>query len=423
MGGKHVRIWDLRDSTGNPVFQAQTKCVYGLTIDKDNNYFATYSEDPVGAVSVWDRRGAGRGPQGWADPVLYFGKATVDENGGGGMVSCLKYSNQRSGVLAVLNASGVLRVYETAKLPDPADNSASSAPPGTAGSVFGGGDYKKGFIIGRDSVGSSVVGKTGETIYMSKITDVALPMRPAVKPDKRISSFDWIYTGSGESNIGDLKAVCLKNDGELQVLSLPGTSIAAAISSRNMAVATRGTELIILPGSSQSITEQSPQPVDAQPVVGLRIVPRRRASEVMEEYNGHHAQHATDSPETGDAARPGRERHDSLMGLAEAGGYAFPPEEVLLNDVCVVMRTRVQKGYGMDPVKNLGLVKDIDYLKEMWAWLSDAVYRADNGGMTAHYLDFNYMGVRQILNGEIGMYILSNTYFPHSHTRRWVMGS
>lgn len=412
VGGKHVRIWDLRDSTGNPVFQAQTKCVYGLTIDKDSNCFATYSEDPVGAVSVWDRRGVGRGPQGWADPVLYFGKATVDEDGGGGMVSCLKYSSQRSGVLAVLNTSGVLRVYETAKLPDPTDNSATSAPSGVAGSVFGGGDYKKGFMIGKDSasVGSSGAGKTGETIYMSKITDVAIPMRPAGKPDKRVSSFDWINTGSGENNSGDLKVVCLKNDGELQVLRLPGTSIAAAISSRNVAVATRGTELIILPDNSRSSTEQLQPTVDAQPVAEQRIMPRRRASETIEEYNGHHAQHAVGSPKTGDATRLGRERHDSLMGLAEAGGYAFPPEEVLLNDICVVMRTRVQKGYGMDPVRNLDLVKDIEYLREMWAWLADAVYRADNGGMTAHYLDFNYVGVKQILNGEIGMYP-----FPNAH--------
>lgn len=51
----------------------------------------------------------------------------------------------------------------------------------------------------------------------------------------------------------------------------------------------------------------------------------------------------------------------------------------------------------------------------MWTWLKDAVYRADNGGMTAHYIDFNYVGVRQILSGDMESRYTKGTFRSRDH--------
>lgn len=412
------------------MLQAQTKCVFGLTIDRDNNYFAGYSEDPVGVVSVWDRRGGvGRGAQGWAEPSLVFQKATVDESGQSGRVCGLRYSGMKNGVLGVLNTSGGLRVYEMAKLPElGGDGSARDAAAAVVGSVFGGGGggdgWKRGapFMLGRDnaSVGSSGASKTGETLCVSKVTDIAEAIRPQGIADRRIGSFDWMNfwgaaghagdngngIGSG-SGSGDIKTICMRNNTELEVISIPGSSCAATISGRNMVVATKGTDLIMLPTKPPG-TQQPPTTADndAKTVVDdARSLFRRRHSDA--DY-AHHANHG--SPErNGDGKRPtlgARDRKDSLLGPPEADGYVFPPEEVLTNDICVVMRQRVENGYGMDPEKSLKMVQgqENDALTEMWIWLKDAVGRADAGGMTAHYLDFNYVGVKQILKGDLGMF-------------------
>lgn len=421
-----MRVWDLRDSAGNPVFQAQTKCVLGLTVDaRDANYFAGYSDDSTGVVSVWDRRGgSGRngatGP-GWADPSLVFQRATVDENGQGGRVCGLSFSPYKNGVLGVLNTSGGLRVYEMAKLPDLLGDgggigSARDAAAAVVGSVFnrGGDDGSKreSFTLGKDSVsvGSSGGGsKNGEVLYVNRIVDVAAPpMRPSGKADKRICSFDWMSFGGGESHdgdgnvthgerhAGDLKAIVVRNDGEIGVLYIPGSTCAVAVSGRNMVVASSAASLLTIPGKASLKTADT----DNRTIIAddTRSIHNRRASDA------DYAPHPIGSPSE-NGKRPGlggRDRKDSLLG-----SYLFPPEEVLMNDICVVMRQRVERGYGMDPEKSLKLVNTGeagggDALREMWVWVRDAVRRADSpGGMTAHYLDFNYIGVRQILNGDL----------------------
>lgn len=372
VSGRQVRIFDLRDSHGSPALQAQTKCGYGLTIDHlDQNYFASYSEDPPGMVAVWDRRWSGRGSggggggAGWTEPVLLFTKATLDEQGRVGQIAGLRYSTQKAGVLAVLNHSGALRVYETAKLPDPVE---ASAP---AVSVFGGAaDVKsaRAGLLSKDSVSieSSRASKSGETIYVSKVTDIAQPMRAVSKGDKRICSFDWTYAGTGGAASkggyeGDLKTLCLQNDGELKVLSIPGVSVAATVSSRNAVVATRGTDLIMLPTDSRpgAGAPRPPPTADVQAVDDARSVYRRRPSETLEDAKqfsqySHQAKpsgqsHLIGSPYGPDAGSEGARRgRDSLIGGVEPGSYSFPPSEILQNDICVVMKRRVERGYGMD---------------------------------------------------------------------------
>jgi len=447
MGGKQVRVWDLRDSAGSPVFQAQTKCVLGLTVDmRDANYFAGYSDDSSGVVSVWDRRGGnGRGgvtgSGGWADPTLVFQKTTADEGGEGVRVCGLRFLPDKRGVLGVLNMNGGLRVYEMAKLPDLSGDggvgvgvgSARDAAAAVVGSVFNrGGDDggKRGsFILGKDtaSVGSSGGSKTGEVLYVSKIVDVAVPIKPTGKADRRICSFDWISFGDSAhdgdeiatsgggwgGHACDLKALVMRNDGAIEALCIPGSTCAVAVSGRNMVVATSATSLLTIP--------EKPRPKTADADTRTILADDSRSAHHRRASDADYSSHPVGSPNE-NGKRPslgGGDRKDSLLGLL--GGYLLPPEEVLMNDICVVMRQRVERGYGMDPERSLELVSTgeaglggDDALREMWVWIRDAVRRADSpGGMTAHYLDFNYIGVRQILNGD-----LENRYTKGSFRNR-----
>ena len=329
----------MRESQSNPALSAPSKCVFGITIDRDQNYFASYAEE--GIVSVWDRRAMGRTP-GVTEPVLLFNRATQDDRGEPGRITRLEYSPQKAGVLAVLNKSGQLRVYETAKLTDLADVARGSNSYGVV-------DEKVSGVrrwMSRDSGsldGSSRASRSSETIFVTKINDLAHPSRSGGKPDKRICSFDWMNMGggthTGEGYVGDLKTVCIKNNGEVEVLSLTGSVLAIAISSKNRFAVTRGTGLIVLP----------------DPTLAKKIVPRtqqdrmspdetrhrRRASESMDDQMQIHSSHGTDG---GDSRRAVPERKDSLID----GVFLLTPEEVLGNDICVVMKARVEKGYGMN---------------------------------------------------------------------------
>ena len=120
--GQFIRIYDLRDSPGNPAIQFPTRCVQNLAIDvMDENYFASAVSGRDSAVCVWDRRSGPRFTaatlsSGSAEqPALELKTAISNNSTNPSSIWSVRFSKTKRGCLGILSSSGQLKVYELTK--------------------------------------------------------------------------------------------------------------------------------------------------------------------------------------------------------------------------------------------------------------------------------------------------------------------
>ncbi|PWW73390.1 hypothetical protein C7212DRAFT_359727 [Tuber magnatum] len=384
-----IRTWDLRESPNNQLMGIySSRCAIGITLDLDPNYFASFSEDS--AVAVWDRRFfryAGSG-----EPALNFVRPT-DEYGRSGTIRSLRYSCTKPGTFGVLNSGGRLRAYDTAKISDQDPHPVSplglyGAPATVASAVAepdkrgGWGDSAASLLGGgmRNGPVSRVQNRRtdGQTLFVTRINDLATTR--GSKIEKKIVSFDWMSDPQGASRGEVLRALCFRSDGSVDVIPSSGVATSLAWGSRNGLSITSGKDLKILP---------SPESLDT---TAFGTDDERRSAE----HDGE-ASSIVGSPDFRLGMHENRpaERSNSIVRRED---FLLDPAEILRNDICVVMRRRVEQGYETDCAKNAGLTEDV-YLKNMWMWLQDACESARNNGMISGLLDLGYMGVLGIWQG------------------------
>ncbi|KAF8251864.1 hypothetical protein K440DRAFT_612201 [Wilcoxina mikolae CBS 423.85] len=399
-----VRLFDLRESPSNPAISCNSRCVYGLSLDLDPNYFAGYSDE--GVVTVWDRRFARSNPAG--EPALLFQRSMGDEfSRTSGQITHLRYSNSREGVLAVLNAGGGLRVYETAKIL----NQESTSSIGLVGSDNGIVEGHKSRVGGwRDSAaslleagrgaygggkdGTSTSGTRtpnprtdGETLLVNRINDIVAASNKIGKTDKRIVCFDWMLEGrGGGAHSGTLKILAVKGDGSLEVLQCAGSIPSIAWGSRNEFAITCENDLKIMPTPNLESNEET---------IRFR---RKSVSELEDLDDKYQSYSGGESPDqkTG-ILELARQRSNSIVRPED---FLPPVRQVLKNDICVVMRKRVEAGYLMDCAKNAAFAKkENQYLEDMWVWLDGAQECVSNEGMTTQTLNLSFLGVLAVWHG------------------------
>ncbi|KAL7273814.1 hypothetical protein RUND412_003305 [Rhizina undulata] len=382
VGYRWIRAFDLRESPSNPAISCPTRCVHGIALDLDPNYFASYSDD--GVVSVWDRRNNRSSAS--SDPSLYFSRATDDTHPGRASTQILelRYSRAREGVFGVLNAAGGMRIYETGKISDQ-----DPPPPSSIGILASTESYHKPRSGWRDSAASflsesrSLNGTPlgtrtpsyrgdGETLFVKRLNDVSTGARKS-RLDRMITSFDWILGGdSGERQM--LRAAVMRSDGSIGVEVSPGLATGLAWGSRGGLVLTSGRDLGILP--TPAVGNESKTEVGKE-------LERERDDETLRAPVWIRRERTVNKGEDGENGEERELRN---------------PTEVLKEDVGVVMRARVEQGYEMDCAKNVTLVDDPD-LKEMWTWLAGAYEAAKDNGMVEGMVDLTYLGVYGIWNG------------------------
>jgi hypothetical protein len=329
-------------------------------------------------------------------------------------ISHLRYSNSREGAFAVLNAGGGLRVYETSKIL----NSESATPVGIIGSDSGIVEGHKTRGGWRDSAaslleagrgaygggggGTSTSGtrtpnpsyQGGETLVVSRINDIAYTNRSG-KGDQRIACFDWMLEGrGGGAHSGALKILAVKGDGSLGIIRSPGPAPSIAWGSRNEFAVTCENDLQIM----STTQKKSEQPEEQEVQVQLR--PRRKSISELEDTDYRdHAYSGGESPDNKTEATPNRRQRANSIVRPE--DFLLNAQEVLQNDICVVMRKRVEAGYLMDCKKNAALAKKEEnpYLEDMWIWLDGAHECAKDGGMMTETLNLSYLGVLGIWTG------------------------
>ena len=119
-----IRIYDLRDGSGNGYYQFQTPYVHNIAIDPlDENYFACAGPPKDTTIQVWDRRmglhssatalSSGFGQPAWQSPLLEFRNCFDDANEPN--VWSLKWCRGKSGCLAALASNGHFRAIEFKK--------------------------------------------------------------------------------------------------------------------------------------------------------------------------------------------------------------------------------------------------------------------------------------------------------------------
>lgn len=401
MGGNNPyfygKLLTRPDSPVNPTFSLPSRCSQGISLDLDSNYFASHSDD--GLIAVWDRRCL-RGVTTTNDSpwALMFNRPT-DEHGR--QIVSLRYSNTKAGTFAVLNTAGGLRIYETGKISDPEPQHNSSLGLFTPSGITtpGAPEFNKSRKGWRESASSLLDGtrmnggssgsrtpnprqEPGETLFVTRINDaIAIAPSRLAKNDRRVVSFDWIC--SGAPNCGDpLRTICLRADGTPDVIICSGSATSLAFGSRNGLLITAGKDLNIIPSPSTSVEP--------------------KVSNVTE--TAKHPDSNPDSPVGSPSIRLGMHegrRPGRSNSLVRPEDFLHDANDILCNDMCVVMRRRVEGGYEMNCTKNIELVRE-QYLKDLWQWLAGATEAAADNGMVAGLVDMSYMGVLGIWNSGTG---------------------
>lgn len=72
---------------------------------------------------------------------------------------------------------------------------------------------------------------------------------------------------------------------------------------------------------------------------------------------------------------------------------------LLEKDISITMRTRAERGYGLDPVRNRKICRDNSSLVELWSWIEHSAVMSEGGRAFVDNFDFGFMGVLPLLKG------------------------
>lgn len=199
---QELRLYDLRDPSGNLPLRYVTRCTNNLAIDyADQNYFASSALD-MREVCVWDRRATGRpvaSPAylqatdedvGWGGALCLRDAVKTDEepsltDSKHSLVRSLRYCRDRRGLLAVLTRTGQLRVIQTAKEPVPPQDQLAGSP---------------------------------ELLQVQRSYEMDVHFSDSKRKSERIVSFDWVTLPYSSLQP---RLVVLRANGSLEILEQP----------------------------------------------------------------------------------------------------------------------------------------------------------------------------------------------------------
>ena len=373
--GRGIRIYDLRENTGNPSLHFQTSCVHNIAIDPlDENYFACAGVPKDTTIQIWDNRHglpftpASLGPVSDSStpakgPVLEYKEVFSIENASikapvdptGVMISTiwsLRYCKGKSGCLGVLASSGEFKVFETKHEYSLSLNSNEPRPQP---------DY-------------GVPNKNDKSILTKRVHHVELAWDDKRKgrPEKeRVVAFDFTNLAGSK---GTPCAIVLRGDHSVGVLELNGAAPALAVSPFGK---------IIVSKSNSSDTSSTSTP----DVSFLRNTVRKLEPT---EGNGNHissvttrGEHcdskvdkATDAVKTNGCADVAEKPQSSRECREQLLDPCIRDTEVGIEEALAsftIARRRGVEGYLFDCARNIEILRDDRWLQRLWVWI-DRVY-------------------------------------------------
>ncbi|KZZ92737.1 ubiquitin-protein ligase E3 [Ascosphaera apis ARSEF 7405] len=377
----YVRIYDLRESNGNPSLQFSTKNIHNLAIDPlDENYIA--SCDPVngGHISIWDRRAGAK-----FTPATMFSTdgqqkaAALDyENVTGPKSSIwgLRFSPTKRGTLAMLSDSGDFKVFELGK-------------------EYVSEEYLSSFdqTMGHDSANAYA-----RPIYTRNTRSFPSPFSGTSQMDddsQKVKAFDFLNLGTSN----DAHAVTVLGNKNVALYSLPRPHRPMSISSQGpLAYGCHSQDdmsfKIIEPSISphfkisaeiENIRERSRSQL-LRESIPLSLTPLDEAKNPL----------VVTLPNLIPLSR--REQREKLLSVGLPRG--LPVEDVLT--WLSIPKYRCQEGYLPSNPQNTEIIAEDAGLVELWNWINRARARSDGNSMVIHNIDMNYLGVFFIWNNRLG---------------------
>lgn len=348
MKGVGIRIYDLRENTGNPSLQFQSLSVHNIAIDPvDENYFACAAPAQT-QIQVWDCRSglpysSGVGPTtlSGADhgvhqgPVLTytdsFGPpATSDQ----ASIWSLRWCKGKRGFLGALASSGQFNVFETNNY----HSSSQELPNGPITSSFS----------ERNDSTTRVFTKRIHTLER----DSAAGPRSS-RPTERIVSFDFMNLAGSK---GTPCAIVLRSDKSVDICELNGPAPALSMSSRG--------GLFVSENNKTLAKRPETNNVDISPGETIRSIEPFSIANVADFVISLRNERSPSEQMARNQRRlSSREKHEDLL----LGTRTLEIREALT--LGNLARYRCKEGYLFDCKQNKKIVRDDSWLQEMWTWI------------------------------------------------------
>ena len=370
--GKGIRIYDLRESTGNPSLVFKTDSVFNIAIDPlHENYFACASPPDDRTIQIWDcRAGAPYSTTMMGStldlgfqaekPVLEYRdvfkpqKSTANRNDGTGvMVSTiwsLRYCKGKSGCLGALASTGDFKVFETKHGYTPV----SKQP-----------KVDEHLEYGTPTTGDNKM-LTKRIHHMEYAFDDVQKGRPE---KERIVAFDFTNLASSK---GTPSLIVLRGDQTIDIVELDGAPPALSIS-------TFGDIVLSRPYGSFPRSQEPPEESNFLSMAVQRFHPREdgKIAEILARV--HRDGSGTDLPATGKHTAAWGQRmssrglHEQLLGVQGPNPKLTFRETLAL---FTVTRRRCSEGYLFDCKKNIEILRDDPWLQRLWSWIDSAYLSA-----------------------------------------------
>ena len=372
--GQFVRIYDLRESPGNPSVQFATRCAHSLSIDPlDENYFASASGGGEPLVCVWDRRVTARA----SAASLTSGSSAVDSYQAGAVLElrdCLayedptkapviwsvRYCKYKRATLGILGSNGQLQVYETEK------------------------DYVNP-ALDRKTQGQSLLSTTQSRQIQYPYDDVA----HGGNKETRVVSFDFIMANN--------RLLAYRADGNLELFSLKGRAPLMDVSVRGAMATAHGNRDKIIEFRNATGLNMAGTIKNIRARLAGNGRPGRSNDVSPPEVNGETSNLAT--------ILSRRQKWEECHGIFESARSRLTIRDVFA--LRKVEQRRAREGYQMDCLKNTEILSDDPWLQDLWHWLDGADEVAEDGGMMYKRLDLSFLGVHAIWKGELGPFFES----------------
>ncbi len=384
--GQFIRIYDLRDSPGNPAVQLPTRCVHNLAVDStDENYFASAVSGRESSVCVWDRRSGPRlsasalssGNTSTELPVLELRNAITSNPANPSSIWSLRFSKTDRGCLGVLSSSGQLKVYELAK---------EFQPPT---------DLHSSFYTDTDETAEGLYTRISHEVQYSYYDRYH-----GCDSNKRVVSFDFVTL---KESFHRRLIIGLRGKDDVGIFELSRPSPTFDFSSRadfsmgkpslhvSPVIASNGNsshQSNVTQVGEHSVSFEEIKPATrgtvAETVQSIRAnwEKRRTASEKTEVQNITRDSGNRDSKRKPKKPPPSsRKAHEEAFSFGPRG-FKYSPEDALA--LLAVERRRCEEGYLFDGKKNIRLLAEDPWLQGLWLWIS----RGFKFGLSAIFIDY-----------------------------------
>ncbi|KAI9809514.1 MAG: hypothetical protein M1827_006820 [Pycnora praestabilis] len=411
MRGQSLRLYDIREASGNAALQFLTRCVHNLGIDSnDENYFASAGPQGDPTVCIWDRR---LGPRSSATTLSSGNNANdgshfvaslelnnvIDSSSPStrSSVWSIRYSKKERGCLGVLSNTGELKIIDTAKEYDTRTS--------------------KNGQTGHNN--TPVETQTPEAIRTKVTRNIQYPFYNRSRGRKeslRAVSFDFITT----RNVHDgHRIITLQADGQIKVLNIPSIpgdfgyapTGCAAIGRINSLPDDAKNALSQLSGSAKVMAKDFTEIQPTQPgkdTIAKTLDKFRAKINAARVECDKNTLAINNSNETKLKANPkenvlsSHEAHMKLLDSLGPPGFRLSVGDFLAMSPDVVMSRRCWEGYLFDCSKNLKIVSDDLWLQDMWSWIERADWASEDSSLQFGTVDLSYLGVHAIWNRSLG---------------------